>query len=484
MPKFCTLDLAKPILSALADKGYHTATPIQAKAIPPALDGRDLLGCAQTGTGKTAAFAVPILHYLHTERLDKTRKGPRTPRALVLSPTRELANQIDESFNTYGQHTGLRSTPIFGGVSQHHQVRSLRRGVDVLVATPGRLMDLMEQRLVDLRDIEILVLDEADRMLDMGFIDPIRRIAGNLPKRRQTLLFSATMPRNIVSLADSLLTDPVKITVTPPASEIPLVEQSLYQIPRDAKPVVLEHILLDEDVKRAVVFSRTKHGADRITKRLTKSGVSAVAIHGDKAQNQRLRALQAFRTGRVRVLVATDVAARGLDVDAITHVINFDLPNEPEAYIHRIGRTGRAGAEGIAISFCSPDERNYLRAIERLTRTRIEQVVVPQDLRSSPQSDWQPAIEDERPRPARQDDRPRHGHGGGKKPPFPGHKAKKTAKRSSKKRQSRSGPNASNAANAHASNPAGFGSAGNRKRQRPGAGVAKKSKPGNKQAAS
>lgn len=485
MPKFSSLDLAKPILASLNDEGYHTPTPIQAKAIPPILDGRDLLGCAQTGTGKTAAFAVPVLHHLHTEKLDKTRKGPRTPRALVLAPTRELANQIDESFSTYGQHTHLRSTPIFGGVSQHHQVRAIRRGVDVLVATPGRLMDLMEQRLVDLRDVEIFILDEADRMLDMGFIDPIRKISAALPKRRQTLLFSATMPKNIVKLADSLLTDPVKISVTPVASAAPLVDQSIYQIPREAKAAVLEHLLLDEAVQRCVVFSRTKHGADRIAKRLGKAGIAAVAIHGDKAQNQRLRALKAFSTGRARVLVATDVAARGLDVEAITHVINHDLPNEPEAYVHRIGRTGRAGATGIAISLCSPDERNYLHAIEKLTKTRIKQLTVPMEMRSAPRDTTQPAVVEDAPRPQRER-RPRQGQGKGhanapgkKKAPFAGKKRtahkgkKKTAKHVSKKRQSRSGPGASNAANAHASHPSGFGSAGKRRRQRPGSGVKK-----------
>ncbi|MFI4897512.1 MAG: DEAD/DEAH box helicase [Phycisphaerales bacterium JB059] len=486
MPKFASLNLAQPILAALNDEGYHTPTPIQAKAITPALEGHDLLGCAQTGTGKTAAFALPILHRLHTQETDKSRRGPRTPRALVLAPTRELANQIDESFNTYGQHTDLRSTPIFGGVSQHHQVRSLRRGVDVLVATPGRLMDLMEQRLVDLRDVEVFILDEADRMLDMGFIDPIRKISAALPNRRQTLLFSATMPQNIVRLADSLLTDPVRITVTPVASAAPLVKQSLFQLAREDKPALLEHLMLDEAVERAVVFSRTKHGADRITKRLLRSGITAVAIHGDKAQNQRLRALKAFASGRARVLVATDVAARGLDVDAITHVINYDLPNEPEAYVHRIGRTGRAGAEGVAIAFCSPDERNYLRAIERLTKKRIEQHTVPANLRSAPRDETRAAtVEDDAPRPQRQR-KPRQGQGHpkgaghAKNAPFAGKKRsphkgkKKTAKHTNKKRQSRSGPGASNAANAHASHPSGFGAAGKRRRQRPGSGVARK----------
>jgi ATP-dependent RNA helicase RhlE len=371
---FANLNLAQPILTALNDEGYTTPTPIQAQAIPPVLAGRDLLGCAQTGTGKTAAFALPILHRLTTAPVDKTRRGPVLPRVLVLSPTRELAAQIGESFATYGRHTGLSGTVIFGGVSQFHQVKALQRGVDILVATPGRLMDLMEQRLVNLSMINTLVLDEADRMLDMGFIQPIRTIAAALPTNRQTLLFSATMPKPIMHLAESLLRDPVKVAVTPVASTATLIEQSVYMVPRVRKPALLAHLLVETKSTRAVVFTRTKHGADKVARQLNNAGIRADAIHGNKAQNQRQRTLNAFRAGQSQVLVATDVAARGLDVDGISHVFNYDLPNEPEAYVHRIGRTGRAGASGVAISFCDHDERDYLRDIERLTGKRIPAV--------------------------------------------------------------------------------------------------------------
>jgi ATP-dependent RNA helicase RhlE len=358
-------------MQAIVEEGYTIPTPIQAKGIPPALEGRDILGCAQTGTGKTAAFALPILHRLLTAPADNARRGAATPRALILSPTRELASQIADSFAAYGRHTALSHTSVYGGVSQVHQVRALRRGVDILVATPGRLMDLMEQRLVDLSGVTILVLDEADRMLDMGFIQPIRRIASALPAGRQTMLFSATMPREIMHLADSLMRNPVKVAVTPVASLAPMVAQSVYMVPRMRKQALLEHLLAQTGVDRAVVFTKTKHGADKVARRLHLAGISSQAIHGNKAQNQRQRALDAFRRGRSRVLVATDVAARGLDVDGITHVFNFDLPMEPEGYVHRIGRTGRAGATGIAISFCDHEERSQLRDIERLTGTKF-----------------------------------------------------------------------------------------------------------------
>jgi ATP-dependent RNA helicase RhlE len=380
---FSSTNLSKPILDAVAEEGYDTPTPIQAKAIPHALEGRDILGCAQTGTGKTAAFALPVLHRLHAAPVDMTRRGPVLPRALVLSPTRELASQIGESFDVYGRNTGLRHVVIYGGVSQHHQVRGLQRGVDIIVATPGRLMDLMEQGHVDLREIEIFILDEADRMLDMGFIQPIRRIAAKLRRKRQTLLFSATMPKSIMHLADSLLHNPVKVSVAPVASTAALIEQSVYMAPKASKPALLEHLLAEHGVERALVFTRTKHGADKLTRTLNRSGVTSTAIHGNKGQNQRQRALDAFRTGRCRVLVATDVAARGLDVDGVTHVFNFDLPNEPEAYVHRIGRTGRAGASGVAISFCDRDERGYLRAIERLTGKQLVTIAGPNALQSS-----------------------------------------------------------------------------------------------------
>ncbi|HLP83570.1 MAG TPA: DEAD/DEAH box helicase [Phycisphaerales bacterium] len=368
---FSNLGLAAPVQAALVEENYHTPTPIQAQAIPTILKGRDILGCAQTGTGKTAAFALPVLSRLLTQPTDKSRVGPARPRVIVLSPTRELATQIGDSFATYGRHTGLKHTVIFGGVSQFHQVRALHRGVDILVATPGRLLDLMEQRLTDFRDVHTFILDEADRMLDMGFIQPIRRIAAAVPTERQTLLFSATMPKEIMHLADSLLRDPVKVSVTPVASAAPLIEQSLYMVHQKSKPALLKLLLEDESMSRVVVFIRTKHGANKLATALERFGVDAVAIHGNKSQNQRERALDLFRAGRSRVLVATDVAARGLDVDGVTHVINYDLPMEPEAYVHRIGRTGRAGATGIAIAFCDREEQALLQQIEKMMRKRI-----------------------------------------------------------------------------------------------------------------
>ena len=399
---FSELALAPAVLRALNDEGYTTPTPIQSQAIPPAMAGRDLLGCAQTGTGKTAAFALPILHLLQTSAVSTTHKGPYLPRVLVLSPTRELATQIGESFAAYGRHTGVRGTCIFGGVSQGRQVRALREGVDVIVATPGRLIDLLEQNLVNLSQIKLFVLDEADRMLDMGFIAPIRRIVSMLSPERQTMMFSATMPREIMKLADSLLRNPVKVAVTPVASAAPMIEQSLYMVQKRMKPALLEHLLTEGNVTRAVVFTKTKHGADKLSKVLHRSGISSVAIHGNKAQNQRERALDAFRSGRSRILVATDVAARGLDVDGITHVFNFDLPMEPEAYVHRIGRTGRAGAKGIAISFCDGEERGLMRDIERTTGKKFNPI-------------WQLPDLPELPAPAHDDsmrDRPESGSRG------------------------------------------------------------------------
>ncbi|MBM4113199.1 MAG: DEAD/DEAH box helicase [Phycisphaerae bacterium] len=365
-PAFDDLGLVDPLRRALRDDGYETPTPIQAQSIPALLAGRDMLGCAQTGTGKTAAFALPILQRLHAS----PRRGTQ-PRALVLAPTRELAVQIAESFRSYGKHTKVSGTTLFGGVSQFHQVKALRRGVDVIVATPGRLLDLMEQGFVDLSSIEVFVLDEADRMLDMGFIKPIQRIAAAVPARRQTLLFSATMPQEIVHLAEALLSDPARVAVTPVASAAPKIEQSVHLVPNAGKFALLETLLKHESVERALVFVRTKHGADRLSRKLESSGLRAGAIHGNKAQNARQRALEAFRNGRMPILVATDVAARGIDVDDVSHVFNFDLPFEPEAYVHRIGRTGRAGAVGTAVAFCDRDERGMLRAIERLLGTSI-----------------------------------------------------------------------------------------------------------------
>ncbi len=384
-------NLAAPIQKALADEGYTTPTPIQERAIGPIMEGRDVLGCAQTGTGKTAAFAVPILHRLHTAGRDTSRRGPVLARTLVLSPTRELATQIGASFATYGRGTGLTGTTIYGGVSQRRQERELARGLDVIVATPGRLIDLMEQGVVDLSAIEIFVLDEADRMLDMGFIEPIRRISSAVRKERQTLLFSATMPRTIQRLADSLLRDPVRVTVTPPKQEKALIEQSVYMVGRSQKMPLLEHLLEEGGVECTVVFTKTKHGADKVSRRLQKAGISSDAIHGNKSQRQRDRALDAFKSGRFRVLVATDVAARGLDVSGITHVFNFDLPMEPEAYTHRIGRTGRAGATGRAIAFCDPSERGLLKAIERDIGARVPLIKGLPELKAA-----EPEIDDRR----------------------------------------------------------------------------------------
>ncbi len=383
---FSQLGLSQPILRAVEQEGYTTPTPIQAQTIPHAIAGRDVLGTARTGTGKTAAFALPILQRLSTAVIDKTKRGPRKARALILSPTRELAVQIEESFKTYGKGTHLSHVVIYGGVSQRHQERAVNAGVDIIVATPGRLMDLMEQRIVDLSGIEIFVLDEADRMLDMGFIQPIRRIAATIKTAsRQTLLFSATMPKEIVSLANSLLRDPVKIAVDPLSSAAPLIEQRLYMVQKNIKQSLLEHLLADPEhkISRALVFTRTKHGADKVGVKLWRAGIQAEIIHGNKSQNQRKRALDRFTSGAARVLVATDVAARGLDVDDISHVFNFDLPVEAEAYVHRIGRTGRAGATGIAVSFCDGEERGTLRDIERLTGKKIPVVVAPTGLTPS-----------------------------------------------------------------------------------------------------
>jgi ATP-dependent RNA helicase RhlE len=364
--QFDQLSLSEPILRAVRAAGYETTTPIQAQAIPSALAGRDVLGCAQTGTGKTAAFSLPIL-----ERLASQRPGGRAIRALVVTPTRELAAQIGESLQTYGKHLSLRGAVIFGGVTQARQVDALRRGVDVLVATPGRLLDLIDQRHVRLDAVEILVLDEADRMLDMGFIRDVRAIVARVPAKRQTLLFSATMPPEIQSLADSMLVDPVKVSVAPQATTAEKVDQHVYMVAREDKQALLTHLLQDRAMTRTLVFTRTKHGADRVAKRLERSRIPAAAIHGNKSQNARLRALDDFKRGRTRVLIASDLAARGLDIDDVSHVINFDLPNEPETYVHRIGRTARAGASGIALSFCAAEEREYLRDIERIIRAEV-----------------------------------------------------------------------------------------------------------------
>jgi ATP-dependent RNA helicase RhlE len=366
---FEAFGLRPEILRAVAEKNYTTPTPIQEKAIPFVLEGKDLLGCAQTGTGKTAAFALPILN-----RLQETPwkgRGRRPIRALVLTPTRELASQIAESFGVYGRHTGLRHAIVFGGVSQGPQAQALKRGIDILVATPGRLLDLMSQGLVHLRTVETFVLDEADRMLDMGFIHDIRRIIDQLSGRRQTLFFSATMPGEIKGLADSILRDPVRVAVTPVATPADAVAHQVHYVEKPEKIALLKHLLDGPSVKNALVFTRTKHGADKVTRQLARHNVRAEAIHGNKSQNAREKALGSFKRGRTRVLVATDIAARGLDIACLSHVINFDLPNEPESYVHRIGRTGRAGASGIALSFCSFEERPFLAGIERLIRKHL-----------------------------------------------------------------------------------------------------------------
>jgi ATP-dependent RNA helicase RhlE len=366
---FDELGLIEPLLRAVRAEGYTDPTPIQAQAIPHVLAGRDVLGCAQTGTGKTAAFALPILQRL----VAHTPKHPRPLRVLVLSPTRELAMQIGKSFETYGRHTNIRQITIFGGVSQHPQVKQLRRGADVLVATPGRLLDLIGQGHVKLDRVEVLVLDESDRMLDMGFIHDVKKIIARVPAQRQTLLFSATMPASIQSLANGVLRKPVRVAVTPVASTVETIEQTVYFVQKARKMRLLQQLLRDSSMRKVLVFTRTKHGANKVVKQLAKASVPAEAIHGNKSQTARVKALTNFRRGRTRILVATDIAARGIDVDEITHVINYDLPNEPESYVHRIGRTARAGASGIAYSFCAVEERAYLKKIERLIRMPIPQ---------------------------------------------------------------------------------------------------------------
>lgn len=363
---FQDLDLIAPILVALKEEGYTTPTPIQEQAIPLVLQGKDLLGCAQTGTGKTAAFAIPILQLLYTKKTPT--RGIST---LILTPTRELAIQIGESFEAYGKHTRLAHTVIFGGVSQFHQANALRKGVDILIATPGRLLDLMEQRIVDIRHLEIFVLDEADRMLDMGFIHDVKKVIAKIPAKRQTLFFSATMPPEIQSLANQLLTNPSKVAVTPVSSTVDAIEQSLYYVNKADKISLLLHILKDETIKTALVFAKTKHGSDKVVKLLQRAHISSAAIHGNKSQNARQAALSNFKNGTIRVLVATDIAARGIDIDELSHVINFELPNVPETYVHRIGRTGRAGNNGIAISFCDIEERQELKDIQKVIAKTI-----------------------------------------------------------------------------------------------------------------
>ena len=366
---FTQLALSDPLLRAVEDAGYTVPTPVQAAAIPPALQGRDVLGCAQTGTGKTAAFALPLLAHLDGVAEDQPRI-----RALVITPTRELASQIGDSIAVYGKHLDLWHTVIFGGVKQTPQVTALRDGVDIVVATPGRLLDLLSQKKLHLRDIDFFVLDEADRMLDMGFLPDVKRIIAELPKKRQTLFFSATMPPAIRSLAQTLLVDPVSVAVSPESATADEIEQHVYFVDKPDKSRLLQDLLGQSELTRTLVFTRTKHGANRVVHKLTRAGFRAAAIHGNRTQKARERALAGFRSGDLAVLVATDIAARGIDVEAVSHVINFDLPNVAETYVHRIGRTGRAGASGIAYSFCQGDERPYLADIERLIGLHISRV--------------------------------------------------------------------------------------------------------------
>lgn len=367
---FSNLNLIAPLMDALSKLGYEKPTPIQEQSIPSLLEGRDIFGCAQTGTGKTAAFALPILQLLHT----KNNKPGNTIKALVLAPTRELALQISESFTEYGSKLPFRHVVVFGGVSQLHQTNALKKGADVLIATPGRLLDLMQQGFINLQHIEYFVLDEADRMLDMGFINDIKKVIAKLPQKRQTIFFSATVAPDIMKLANTLLSNPVKVNVTPVATPAETVKQLVYHVKKENKRSLLRHVLKTNSIDHALVFTRTKRGADRVVKELNKNGIKAEAIHGDKSQGARERALDGFKKRTIRILVATDIASRGIDVDKLTHVINFEIPEQAETYVHRIGRTGRAGESGTALSFCTDDEKPYLNDIHKLIRKNIDVV--------------------------------------------------------------------------------------------------------------
>ena len=368
MKNFKRLNLIPPLQHALSEQGYLTPTPIQAKSLPAAIAGHDVLGCAQTGTGKTAAYALPILNSLAREQI---KSRPNRPLALVLAPTRELAIQIGDSFRNYGKHLRLKTSLVYGGVSQRSQVQNLERGVHILVATPGRLLDLMSQGHVRLEKLETFVLDEADRMLDMGFLPDLKRIIMALPEERQSLFFSATLPPKIKMLAKQLLWKPINVDVTPKTAIVEEIDQHVMLVERCEKQSILTLILTSPDVDRAIVFTKTKRGANRLSERLERNGIKSTAIHGNKSQSARQEALTAFRDARIKVLVATDVAARGIDIDGVTHVVNYDIPNEPESYVHRIGRTGRAGATGVAVSLCAPDENGELKAIERLIGKKV-----------------------------------------------------------------------------------------------------------------
>jgi len=368
--KFTDLNIIDPILSALKDKGYEEPTPIQEEAIPIVLKRKDVLGVAQTGTGKTAAFSIPIIQLINNK--DGQHNGRPHLRSLIVTPTRELAIQIGENIREYAKNTNIRHTVIFGGVKQHDQVREMKKGVHILVATPGRLLDLINQGFISLKEVKLFVLDEADRMLDMGFIHDINKLIDMLPEQRQSLFFSATMPENIVQLSRKILKNPIKVEVTPASTTAETIQQYIYYTNRDKKQSLLVHLLESKNIEQALVFSRTKHGADRIARKLKKEGINASSIHGDKSQPQRQKALKSFKAGKTRVLVATDIAARGIDIDKLRYVINFDVPNEPESYVHRIGRSGRAGEEGVAFSICEPEENAYVRDIQKLIGQKIE----------------------------------------------------------------------------------------------------------------
>lgn len=367
--KFSELKLVAPLLDAIEKLNYSTPTPIQVQSIPHLLQGKDIFGCAQTGTGKTAAFALPILQHLSL-----ANNSSRSIKALILAPTRELALQIDKSFDDYGKNLKVSHAVIFGGVSQHNQVNALKKGVDILVATPGRLLDLIQQGYVRLEKIEYFVLDEADRMLDMGFINDIRKIITKIPAKRQTIFFSATVTPDIMKLAEKILSNPVKVNVTPVSTPAETVEQSVFYVQKEDKRSLLKHVIKSNFIEHALVFTRTKRGADRVARELNKNGIKADSIHGDKSQNARVRALNGFKNRKINILVATDIAARGIDVDKLSHVINYEIPETPETYVHRIGRTGRAGESGVALSFCSQDERDYLKDIRKLVRKNIQVV--------------------------------------------------------------------------------------------------------------
>lgn len=465
--RFSDFPLCAPVLRAVFDSGYETPSPIQAQAIPAVLEGNDVLGCAQTGTGKTAAFALPILHNLFA---NKKAKPTNKPRCLVLAPTRELAGQIAEGFQTYGKHLPVRGAVIFGGVNQNPQVKKLRRGIDVLIATPGRLLDLMNQGHVDLSKIEVLVLDEADRMLDMGFIHDIRKVVAKVPEDHQTLFFSATMPKEIKKLANQMLTDPVKIEIAPESPAAERVKQTAYFVEKQDKPDLFEHVYNKLAMFRVIAFTRTKHGADKLVRQLHQRGIKSQAIHGNKTQNQRERALSDFKKGKLTVLVATDIAARGIDVEQVSHVINYDVTHEPETYIHRIGRTARAGEEGQALAFCAPDELGNLRAIQKLLGHEIEVI--------GDKPDWA----DKKDVPlnnGQQNKRRQGGASGGKKPSGrPGQSSNAHKRRSKRGAAKKAGVKPSAHANAKHGQPKPSGNNKPKRRKGKAHPNAKRNKPG------